>query len=141
MIRHRRLKRAGLAITAASCVTTGLAILTADDDVTASRPIRRAALMESLQAVEAFAWVFILIGFLCAAAVLHRRLHPLAFGMASAAHLLWGLSYLGGWIWFRADIPRGWVTACLFLTIAAAVVVVSGIREEMVTWEPRSSSP
>lgn len=99
MIRHRRLKRAGLAITAASCVTTGLAILTADDDVTASRPIRRAALMESLQAVEAFAWVFILIGFLCAGG----RFPP-ALASVGVRHGVGGTSAVGAVVPRRLDL-------------------------------------
>ncbi|MFI2216517.1 hypothetical protein ACH47B_06490 [Rhodococcus sp. NPDC019627] len=132
MIHHRRLKRAGLAITAVSCLAGGAVVLSSAPELKESRPIRKATLMDSLESVDAFAWVWITVGVLCVVAVFWRRAHRAAFGFASALHVFWGLSYLAGWL--LLDVPRGWVTACVYLIIAALVVVVAGIREELVPW-------
>lgn len=136
MIHHRRLKRAGLAITAVSCLAGGVVILSSAPELKDRRPIRKASLMDSLESLETFAWLWIAVGVLCLLAVFWRRAHRMAFGLASALHMFWGLSYLAGWL--LLDIPRGWVTAAIYLIIAALVVVIAGIREELVPWVPPS---
>lgn len=132
-----KLKGAGLAVTSFSCLAGGLVILTAPARIDARRPVR--AVFGALSTLETFAWVWILVGVLCAVAVFWIRARPMAFGLASALHLGWGFSYLVGWL-LLPGMSRAWVTACIYLIIAALVVIVAGIREDIPEWGQQSSS-
>lgn len=52
----------------------------------------------------------------------------LGFGALLVMLVPWMLSYLASW-WPLGDNPRGWISALLFLGIAAPVMVVAGWRE------------
>lgn len=51
----------------------------------------------------------------------------LAFSTASLLKVAWGTVYLLGWA--LGDVPRGYVTATIWLGFAAWVAIISGWRE------------
>lgn len=125
---HLRLKRFGLAVTACSSALGGVVLLTAppaDGD-------ELATFVESWAPLHLLGWVWIAAAALGVAGCVVRGLQPAAFAASSALHVAWGFSYLASWVVF--DEPRGWVTAAVYLVIAALVLVVAGIREGSDGW-------
>jgi hypothetical protein len=85
--------------------------------------------------VWALAWG--LVGVTCLVQAFMRS-DRLAFAAASALKVVWGLLYLIGWL--IADIPRGYISATIWLALAGFVQIIAGWRENGGhEWTQRSS--
>lgn len=76
--------------------------------------------------LHGWAWVWVTVGLVCAAYAPARD-DQLAFGAAIALKVVWGgLGLLG---WLMDDVPRGYVSAVIWLAFAGVVLLVAGWRE------------
>lgn len=77
--------------------------------------------------LNVWAYVWLLAGLFCAVAVLWIPLRPWAFCLTAAIKTGWGLAYLSAWA--TGTLPRGFMSAAVWLTFAALVLLISGWRE------------
>lgn len=78
--------------------------------------------------LSAYAWAWAAAGALsvvCGLFCPGRK--AIGFIAAVVMPVLWAVVYLAAWI--DGDIPRGWVTAALFVALGGAVAVVAGMPE------------
>lgn len=83
----------------------------------------------SVLPIQAWTAAWATVGLICAmqAFAWHDRV---AFAAASSLKVVWGMVYLLGWA--LGDIPRGYVSAVIWLAFAGFVQVIAGWREN---WE------
>ncbi|MBO2461660.1 hypothetical protein [Actinomadura violacea] len=76
--------------------------------------------------LHAWAAVWVGVGLVCGAFAPARN-DQLAFGAAIALKIVWGgLGLLG---WLVEDIPRGYVSAVIWMAFAGVVLLIAGWRE------------
>lgn len=83
------------------------------------RPGAIPALEETLP-VWSWSTLWLVAGGVCAACVAWRRFAPLAVGIATGLHALWGACYLLAWV--TGDSQRGYVSALSYFAIVALTV-------------------
>lgn len=74
-----------------------------------------------------WAALWLVVGVLCFTGALRHRARPVAYAAAVAIKALWGLVFLLGWL--AGEIDRGWVSAVVWLGLAALVAVLAGWPE------------
>lgn len=66
------------------------------------------------------------VGFTCLAGAFMRR-DRWAFSAAMALKVLWGSTFLAGWL--AHQVERGWVTAVIWLAMAAWIAIIASWPE------------
>lgn len=74
----------------------------------------------------AWAGLWAAVGLICLVGAFLKR-DRWAFTAAMGLKVLWGGTFLGGWI--LADLDRGWVSALIWLAMAAWVMIISSWPE------------
>ncbi|MFI6883355.1 hypothetical protein [Streptosporangium canum] len=104
-------------------VVYALSLLGAPPETRASPGI---AFLMLLLPLPVWAAVWGAVGALCLVQAFLRT-DRMAFAAASLLKVAWGTVYLLGWA--LGDVPRGYVTATIWLGFAAWVAIISGWRE------------
>jgi hypothetical protein len=76
--------------------------------------------------LEAWGTIWILVAIILTIGVFAER-DRWAFTAATGLKMLWGMTYLVGWALFHLD--RGWVSAVIWLVLAAVMLRISGWPE------------
>jgi hypothetical protein len=84
------------------------------------------AFLGRLVPLQMWAGIWLSVGLVCLVQAF-MQFDRLAFACASALKLAWGLAHLIGWL--IADVPRGYVSAAIWLAFAGFVQVISTWRE------------
>lgn len=79
-----------------------------------------------------WAWIWLAAAVVCAAGVLTRR-DRISYGVAAAVKSWWGLRYIH--IWLVQGVSDAWELAAIWLTFAAAVLLISSWPEPTVIVE------
>ena len=100
----------GLAILGALSVLRGVSYFGVNPDRSPAHSL------EALLPVTAWAWVWIVVGLVCLAAVADNRLRSLAVGSAVGIHAAWAFSFIGATLFGVS--ARGWVSALNYIGIS-----------------------
>jgi hypothetical protein len=90
----------------------------------------QSATMLFIAGVMPLSWwaaLWLSIAVLCTAGAFVHRFDRAAFAAAAGIKTLWGGTFLFGWI--AGDVSRGWVSAVIWLGLAALVMILAGWPE------------
>lgn len=80
--------------------------------------------MESVLSPPSWAWVWVMLGLFCLAAVWWHRLVPAAVGAMVGLHCMWALSFIFATV--LGDVPRAWVSSLGYVGIALLTLYAYG---------------
>jgi hypothetical protein len=106
--------------------------------VAPSREARQSAtlrLVADIAPLWAWAALWTFVGLVCLGQAFRRR-DQVAFTMAIGIKVLWGLTMLGGWL--LAGLDRGYVSAAVWLALAALVGIIGAWPEPPHGWKERA---
>lgn len=83
--------------------------------------------LADLAPLSAWGVLWLVVGVLCLAGAFVHRVDRAAFAAAAGIKTLWGGVFLFGWL--AGEITRGWVSAVVWLGLAALVVILAGWPE------------
>ncbi|MCZ9635168.1 hypothetical protein [Rhodococcus sp. BH5] len=93
------------------------------------------AFVDHLVPLSWYAIGWIITGILTLSAIGWRALQPAGFAFTIGFNLLWALSYGAAWVFL--DVPRGYVEATRYLTVAILALCIAAMIERTRPPKPR----